>query len=354
MKIRFLTISQARLRSLVSSGRARSLGTAVTIVLAVCFGSMFTVSLVLPGTSAPRAGWAPRFARESKSFDESTILSRLRIPSDVPRKRLLAAMVENHESARPYQEGVRDALLIWEFPVEGFISRFALIFDADDLLARIGPVRSLRPYFIDALQPWVTAVIHAGASPEAYESANRGDITALNLLAHYGKAERNPAVPEPHNLFIRRADIADLPGPPLPATPWPPYTIGDPVAAPDALTVKLNFYNPAHDVTYRYSRLRDAYIRSSGTVTDQGHPRNVLILEMPVTGIGEMGRLTIPVSGHGRALLFSSGRVQEGLWRKKNLLDPFTFETADGSLLLFAPGQTWVTVLPGLDRVKWN
>ncbi|MDD5739770.1 MAG: DUF3048 C-terminal domain-containing protein, partial [Candidatus Peribacteraceae bacterium] len=79
-----------------------------------------------------------------------------------------------------------------------------------------------------------------------------------------------------------------------------------------------------------------------------------LVLEMPVTGVGEVGRLTIPVTGKGRALLFSGGKVQEGLWRKKGLMSSFVFETEDGSPLLFAPGQTWVTSLPGFDRVKWE
>lgn len=342
-------------RYLLSHIQVRSLGIAVGVVLAVFFASAFLVRLIVPGSSASRAGWEPvRHRQSGSSFSDATILSKLRIPSDVPRKRLLAVMIENHESARPHQEGLNDALMVWEFPVEGFISRFAVVFDADVLPDRIGPVRSLRPYFIDALQPFVSTVIYAGGSPEAFAKVDRGDITAINLLAHYGSAERDETIPAPHNLFIRRSKIIELPGASIAATPWPPYAIGESVTAPAALTVKLNFHNPDHDVVYRYSRLRDAYIRSSGPVEDQGHPRNVLVLEMPVTGIGEVGRLTIPVTSKGRAFLFSGGKVQEGLWRKKDLMSSFVFETKDGSPLLFAPGQTWVTSLPGLDRVKWT
>jgi len=343
-------------RPLLSSPQIRSVGLAVAIVCAVIVGSGLVSRIVVPGASAPIVGWVPSAPRlqHGNKIDDSTILSRMRILSDTAQKRLLAVMIENHESARPHQEGLLDALLIWEFPVEGFISRFAAVFNADDLPERIGPVRSLRPYFVDALQPWVSTVIHAGGSPEAYARVSRGDITALNLLAHYGNAERDTGIPEPHNLFVRSASIAELPGPSISGTPWPPYAIGTPVIAPAALTVKLNFHNPNHDVVYRYSRMRDAYIRSSGSVEDQGHPRNVLILEMPVTGIGEMGRLTIPVFGKGRALLFHGGLVQEGMWSKKDLLSSFVFETDGGDTFVFAPGQTWVTSLPSLDRVKWE
>jgi len=340
---------------LLHKTQVRSLGIAIGIVFAVFFTSAFLVRLIVPGSSAPTAGWAPvRHRQEGSAFSDSTILSQMRIPSDVPRKRLLAVMIENQEAARPHQEGLKDALMIWEFPVEGFISRFAVVFDADALPERVGPVRSLRPYFIDALEPLVSTVIHAGASPEAYAKARSGDITALDLLSHYGNAERDTSIPEPHNLFIRSSKIAELPGASIAETPWPPFVIGNSVTAPAALTVTLNFHNPVHDVVYHYSRIRDAYIRSSGTVEDQGHPRNVLVLEMPVTEVGEMGRLTIPVAGSGRALLFSGGKVQEGGWSKKGLMSSFVFETKDGSPLLFAPGQTWVTSLPGFDRVKWT
>ncbi|MDD5041740.1 MAG: DUF3048 domain-containing protein [Candidatus Peribacteraceae bacterium] len=340
---------------LLNRVQVRSLGIAVGIVFGVFFASVFLVRLIAPGSSASTAGWEPvRHRQAGSAGSDATILSGLRIPSDMPRTRLLAVMIENHESARPHQEGIADALMVWEFPVEGFITRFAVVFDADALPKRVGPVRSLRPYFIDALRPLVSTVIHAGASPEAYAKAHNGDITAIDLLSHYGSAERDAHIPEPHNLFIERPAIVALPGDAIAGTPWPPYAVGNNVSSPAAETVTLNFYNPDHDVAYRYSRLRDAYIRSSGSVADQGHPRNVLVLEMPVTGIGEMGRLTIPVTGNGRALLFRSGTVQEGVWRKKDLMSSFVFETADGSSILFAPGQTWVTVLPSFDRVEWE
>jgi hypothetical protein len=282
------------------------------------------------------------------------MLATLRAPGLSQQKHLVGVIVENHEDARPYQEGVNRALLVEEFPVEGFITRFALIFDADSFPARVGPVRSLRPYFIDALQPWASTVIHAGGSPEALERAKQGDITANNLLYFYSDADRDESIPAPHNLFLRRERAEELLNSPLPGTRWPPYAIGDPWTGSAATVIQLNFLNPAHDVTYSFSRLSDAYVRSSGTVKRQGSPRNVLLLEVSVTEIGEEGRLTIPVMGRGRALLFHSGKVQEGWWKKTGLNDPFSFTGRDGKPLLFSPGQTWMTVLPDFDRVKWE
>src|SRR3989338_1831670 len=62
----------------------------------------------------------------------------------------VAVMIENHQEARPEHQWLEGALLIEEFLVESGITRFAVLFDAEDLPERIGPVRSLRPYFVDA------------------------------------------------------------------------------------------------------------------------------------------------------------------------------------------------------------
>lgn len=331
----------------------RPLTIASSLVIGALLVSFLIVFSLLPDAKKPgRVTRSP--SQEEEPGVGSWLLSKLKMVPLLPRNELVAIMVENHEYARPYQEGVRDALMVLEFPVEGFISRFALVFEKDDLPERIGPVRSLRPYFIDALQPWVSTVIHAGGSPEAFAKVDKGDIVAKNLLFYYAEAERDATVPEPHNLFIRAEKAEELLTHSFPSTKWPPYRIGAPASGSSALVVSLNYYNPAHNVTYAYQRLPDAYVRSSGDVSDQGSPRNVLILETPVTGIGEHGRLTIPLTGHGRAALFHGGIMQSGVWKKKSLFEPFVFETEDGTPFLFAPGQTWITGVPSFDRLSWE
>ncbi|MDD4628465.1 MAG: DUF3048 domain-containing protein [Candidatus Peribacteraceae bacterium] len=335
----------------------RSLSIAITVVLGVVLVAACLVFFFVPAPPASHSVKTNRTAAAGSMSSQkdvgSWLLSGLKMVGLSHEKELVAFMVENHEAARPFQEGVRQALLVEEFPVEGFISRFALVFDKNDLPKRIGPMRSLRPYYIDALEPWASTVIHAGGSPEAFAKVENGEISAFNLLFYYDKAERDKEVPEPHNLFIRRDKVLSLLTREVRGTEWPPYDIGTPRTGSAALIVKLNFHNPLHNVVYTYDRLGDAYVRASGDVKNQGAPRNVLIVEMPVSSIGEYGRLTIPVVGRGRAFLFHSGIMQEGYWHKKGLYSPFTFTTAQGDPLLFAPGQTWMTALPGLDRLSW-
>ena len=58
---------------------------------------------------------------------------------------LVGVMIDNHEDAMPHQRGLEKALLIEEQFVEGFITRFAAVFDAADLPEQTGPIRSVRP-----------------------------------------------------------------------------------------------------------------------------------------------------------------------------------------------------------------
>ena len=332
----------------------------LSISCSIVFGAILLALLLAIGLDLggfTRTGRIPSARQQAESASPdfvSRMLSGLRLIPNWHRRELAAVMVENHETARPYQEGIREALLVVEFPVEGLIGRFALVFDRDDVPERVGPVRSLRPYFIDALQPMADVVIHAGGSPEAFDRVDRGEIHAINLLRYYEDAERDPDVPEPHNLFVRSENIAKLLPSDLPLAAWPPYAIGTAPTGSSALLVKLNNYNYYHNVTYTFHRLTDSYVRSSGDVADQGSPRNVLILEAPITGVGEHGRLTIPLAGKGTAVLFRSGYLQEGTWSKKGLYDPFVFETEDGKPFLFAPGQTWMTAIPSFDRLSWS
>ncbi len=268
-------------------------------------------------------------------------------------------MIENHEDARPHQLGLEKALLIQEYMVEGLISRFVVLFDVKNLPERVGPVRSLRSYFLDGMQPIARVILHAGGSPDALERAqSEHGLTAVNGIAFDGYFERNEEIPAPHNLFIARAAVRDLLPADMPRTPWPPYRIGTSeeltLGEVQVREIRVNFMNPLHNVTYTYDPWFKWYLRENGGIMSAARPHNVLILEAPVESVLEFGRLHIPLEGGGRLLLFHSGRITEGQWKKHGTDTPFEFFGVDGEPLTLVAGQTWMTVLPTLDRVSWE
>lgn len=322
-----------------------------TALLALFVLSTLTiVSLAINAFGSPSSGDGIPAERDG------SILSNLHLwPFSRRERNLVTIIIENHEDARPHQLGLRDALLILEFPVEGFISRFAAVFDVADLPDRIGPVRSLRPYFVDALKPLHSVILFAGGSPEAFDRLALSTLTGINGLAHPKEFTRDEDIPAPHNLFIAGEDVqlfavdADAE-----EIPWPPFSTGAQRSTSGALSIFLNFYNPAHDVRYTFERLGGRYVRENGRQIADAKPRNVLVLAIPIAGVGEHGRLSIPLEGSGPALLFRDGTVTRARWEKPTDDTWFSFVDTDGEPLVFAAGQTWITVLPSLDRVTWG
>ena len=134
----------------------------------------------------------------------------------------------------------------------------------------------------------------------------------------------------------------------------PPYETGKTNSEIEASEIRIKFFNSLHNVTYSYNRAAKSYSRVNGGVRSEAQPYNVLILEAPINEIGAYGRLDISMVGSGKAMLFRSGSLQEGRWTRGSINEPFEFKDTSGKYLKFMNGQTWMTVLPTLERVRYE
>src|SRR6266849_304277 len=78
------------------------------------------------------------------------------------KRRPIVVKVANDSAARP-QTGMAQADLILEIPVEGGITRYALVFHSQDP-DRVGPVRSARQSDLNYISMLKAIVVHVGAS----------------------------------------------------------------------------------------------------------------------------------------------------------------------------------------------
>ena len=272
-----------------------------------------------------------------------------------------SVVIENHEDARPYHAGIEDAVMVQEFLVEGFISRFVATFDTRGIPKEIGPVRSLRPYFLDSIAPWSRTVFHAGGSPEALERVTNGkNFFARNLLyfddEHGSLRKVGPAAP--HDLFLNKdlikSFLAEVPESLSKAVLWPPFKKGMPEGGETAESVRVNFFNVLHNVSFDFQPLSQKYERTNGETVSPARPSTVVIMEVPIDEIGAYGRLFMTLNGGGKAQLFHSGKMWDARWSRSNFKEPFRFTDAAGEDIPFAQGQVWMTVLPTLERVSWE
>lgn len=258
-----------------------------------------------------------------------------------PQTSFVGVMIDNHEDARAFQIGLEKAPLVEEQFVEGYITRFLAFFDVQDLPDKIGPVRSVRPYFIDGSSPVLSAIFHVGGSPEALEKFNtHPSPVSINALNGYDSTfTYYETAPAPHNRFLTRSTILSL----LPATELTtlPFVFSKNFL-PDASARKIaiNYYSPLHNVAYTYDPSTQTY-----HAPHRSSPKNILIIETPVDLIGPLGRLKVQMQGSGSAILFRDGGMQRGTWSKNGPDSFFSFPFS------FAEGQIWMIVLDSLDRV---
>lgn len=274
-----------------------------------------------------------------------------------PTEKLIGVMIDNHEDAREFQRGLEKAPLVQEQLVEGFITRFIAFFDPADLPESVGPVRSVRPYFVDGSMPLISAIFHVGGSPEALEKLTKsGAPESFNALYNLDDAYTyDENANAPHDRFLTaesaRKLLADVS-----ATPYvsPGFSYGKTTSTGAALTIDINYYSPLHNVSYAYDPKTKTYVKTSGKNIRPPAPKNILILETDVEVVGPVGRLGIVMEGEGNALLFRDGVLQEGMWSKSGTDAWFVFTDAERKPLLLRKGQVWMIVLDSLDRVSWT
>lgn len=126
--------------------------------------------------------------------------------------RPIMVMVENSPAARP-QTGLDQADIVYEILAEGDITRFAAVYQSRSP-EKIGPVRSIRPYYVEIGAGLDAYIVHAGWSQEAM------NLIASRRLDHfdevYGDGKyywRDSGRKMPHNLYTSieriRKGIAD-------------------------------------------------------------------------------------------------------------------------------------------------
>lgn len=271
----------------------------------------------------------------------------------------VAIMIDNAAAARP-QSSLQAASIVYEALVEGGITRFMAVFDQGEV-QEIGPVRSARQYYLEWLAEYEAAYAHAGGSPEALANIRRDRIHDINGIGSASTAFfRDSTRPAPHNLYttgmkmflttrankLKYSDIT--------FTPW---TFG-PTVATGAAAKNVTFYftgrTKSAEVSYTYDAARQQWLRSQAGKEHQDRltkatigVTNLIVQRISSKiSVGEKGRLSMTVTGTGKAKLFQSGQVLDVTWSKPKPEDRTTFNLADGTPATFLPGNTWIEVLP--------
>lgn len=284
------------------------------------------------------------------------------------QRRVIAVKIDNAFPARP-QSGIERADAMMELMVEGGLSRMVGLFHQSDV-AYIGPVRSVRPtdalleslgatVGISGAQPWIADMVAAEGVPIIRE----GQVGPPTMFRIGG---RSP----PYNLYTSSIELrreADRRGYPDEGPPelfkFGSFQYGD---APTANTVEVSWSDPVSTV---WAWDGGRYQRSMGTTPhfwrDATGSTGRIAADTLVVIFGQYYEVGAPPGvagsivpamatiGSGRMLVFSRGRVLEGIWSRPDNESWFTF-TVKGAELVVPPGIPWIHVIPHDRPVTWS
>lgn len=271
-------------------------------------------------------------------------------------------MIENSTDARP-QSGLKDAGIVYEAIAEGGITRFlALYQEAKPQL--IGPVRSLRMYYIDWAAPYQASIAHFGGSAASLTEVSSSKYRNLDMMVG-GYAWRTTDRYAPHNVYTNFANLdAYNAAKGYSTSSFTGFSRqdGKPAATADATSIDLTISSASYNPHYDYDAATDAYKRSidgePSTDREGGQltPRVIVALKVDMTLVLEDGwRESITTSGSGTAYVFQNGTVIECSWHKASTAEPLQLLDANGAAIILNRGQTWIAAIPNSGGdVSWK
>ncbi|QKG83489.1 DUF3048 domain-containing protein [Kroppenstedtia pulmonis] len=275
-------------------------------------------------------------------------------PNEGEEEPAIMVMVNNQRQARP-QTGLGQADLVVEMLAEGEITRFAAFYHSEKE-GVVGPVRSLRPYYLDLAKGVGAVVAHAGGSPEAIRRVEKDEIANLDGIKDASRLFwREDFSPSPHNLYTDLAKLrqgAKQVGAEPDASVEGPWQFDPRGAASKGKTaIKVNVrYNFLYDAGYRYDADSGKYIRYTQGEKQQDRKSkqplamdNVLVLYAKHQTIDKAGRRDIDLKGKGTGYLFQKGKGIAVQWENRN---GWIVPLAEGKVASLLPGKTWINIMP--------
>lgn len=281
----------------------------------------------------------------------------------VTKQAVTGIMIENSPDARP-QSGLKNSGVVFEAIAEGGITRFLAIYQ-EQKPNLVGPVRSVRMYYVDWIAAFNASVAHIGGSANALKEVRNGKYRDIDQFFNAGAYWRATDRYAPHNVYtnFKRLDALNKAKGYTTST-FDGFSRKDSTASetPDATKVNVTISSALYNSAYTYNKKTNTYDRSQGGAkhldreAGQISPRVVIVIKVKETTVMEDGwRQNIQAVGKGTAYIFQDGTVTKATWNKPSKTKQITFTDSNGEDVALARGQTWITAVPdSTGGVTWK
>lgn len=293
------------------------------------------------------------------------------------RRNLLVKISNYPPIVRP-QSGMNAADVVYEYEVEGGVTRFAAIFRST-APTQVGPVRSGRLMDIELVTMHEALFAYSGASGPVQELILGQDWRYQVISPSIGdnceeagfcRVER-PGVAFEHTLYVdttkvwERAEARGVNnGFRAKGFAFDPEPDENGIPTED---VFIDWYGQT-DARWQYDEENARYLRYTeglphmdAAVDEQVWAHNLVIIEvehLERPDLFEPGAknasLEIAIYEQGRAILVRDGQAYQGFWRRQNQEPGNALQLlyGDNTPMKMKPGRTWVSVVRGLGNAQ--
>lgn len=311
------------------------------------------------GAKKPVVQDQPAAKVPEKPTTKPSPLTGVEVAIELADRPVTAVVIENSPEARP-QSGLGQAGVVYEALAEGGITR-TLAFFQEQRPEQLGPIRSVRPYFVDWTLEFDAAIAHVGGNHTALGMIRNLGVKDMNEFGYGSYFYRARDRYAPHNSYTTSDKLDALQkaaGFFKPSTTFKPSPrVKDaPEATPSKPTINVTYSYPLFGVQYQYDATCNCYNRflAGAPHIDRNSGKQIQVKNIVVeymatsygkTAIGEQTTL-MGTPGSGQALVFKNGGVTTGTWNKTAHTARTSLTDTAGAEIPLNVGNTWYSIVP--------
>lgn len=271
------------------------------------------------------------------------------------------AIIENSENARP-QSGLSSADILYETLAEGGITRFFALYQQeypDD----IGPIRSIRPYFINIAREYNVPFIHCGGSQDALdEISSDSSLMSLNEIKQGSYFWRDNKRIAPHNLYTSSKNILKyIDDNNLKFEYKKNLYFNDDYYKniPNSVSVINITYNSSYKTSYKYSNdVFTKYINNEKQIDTSNNKdltfSNIIIQKTAINITDSKLHLDIKLIGSGEGYIISQGKYIKVTWKRDSENSKTTFYDSNNNEIPLSSGKTMWNIVDNSTNIDIN
>lgn len=329
----------------------------LSIIFGIVFGNLIMPTKVYKNTEALK-NLNPKLLTNKNSIEDINYENEVSLKTFNPytgnilKKSQLneipfMCIVENSKESRP-QSGLSEADIIYETMAEAGIPRFLAIFFENSPKV-IGPVRSVRPYFLEIAKEYNLPFAHCGGSFEALDEISKNEsLNSINEIKNGSAFWRDKTRKAPHNLYTSSDNIRKFI-----LNKNLNYSKDNLLKFKDNALLTSSKYaseiilnlSDYYKTSYKYvDGFYEKYMDEELSIDKNNNSplkfKNIVIQITDMSLQKDNIHININLNGSGKGYVISNGRVENITWEKKSPESKTILKNQNGEIIYLSRGNT--------------